>query len=1102
MNSGTIAETQPILRIQLLGDFHLTYGGEAYTGIASPRLQALLAYLLLHRGIPQPRQYLAFTFWPDLPENHARNNLRQALFQIRQALPNKNSFLETDAMEVFWRLDSPFTLDVAEFEQALKAADVAEKSGNQRALLSEFEHALTLYRKELLPSCYDNWILPERERLHLMSVAAHERIILLLEGQRDYPAAIRFAQQLIRFDPLYESGYRLLIRLFALNKDRANALRTYQTCVEVLKRELGVGPEPATRQVYDLLLGENPQGFEHPQDPMLVLPLVGRRDIWAQILAVWSRAAAGDPHFLLLIGEAGIGKTRLCEELLDWAAKQGISTAKTRAYAAEGWLAFDPIVDWLRSDACKKAISRLEKVWRTELSRLLPELLTETPDLLPPEPLVEFWQRQKFFQALAQGILGARQPLLLVIDDLQWCDPDTLEWLHYFLRAILKAQILLVGTARVEDIVSNKPLSGLLADLRRNGLATEISIPPLDASETSQLAGQTLGLGVNPDVSLALYQETEGNPLFILEAVRSGFRLEELGSGTLLGDENSNGIPRDDPERLLPKMRAIIASRIASLSPPARELVTFAAAAGRAFTFPLLAEASGINDDNLGHSVEELWQRRIICEQGDNTFDFSHDKIRDVAYAEISPPRRPLIHSRIAQALEKLHATDLDTVSGQLAVHYERAGVAEKAITYYHRAATVVQRLGANREAFRLMEKALKILDAQIEVPKHTRLEIDLQKALDVNLDSIKSYNARETIHAYYLAQALSQRLGPANSSMVLHALALAYNARTKFVQSLGFGAQLLNQSKQQSNTLLEVEAHFIIGVALFWFGAFEQSRVHLAEAIRLYQPEQSQTHIQLYTQDARLTCMSRLGFDLDCLGYPAQAIQISQEAMDYGEKLGHPHSLGYAMFWDALLYNDLGRFADAENKAKALVDLSHKFQLAQWHPFGIIMQGWATAELDELNLGIGMIREGLKELQSFGFELLQAFFISLLAEQAGKAGEVDQSISLLGGTLAKLDRTGECWCEAELHRRLGELYLRRDDEAGAEKEFQRALQVAQSQGARMFELRAAVRLSHLWCMQDKSQQAFQFLEPIYDGFQEGLDLPDFIAARKIIKSI
>jgi predicted ATPase len=198
-----------------------------------------------------------------------------------------------------------------------------------------------LYRADLLPSCYDDWIVPERERLRLRYRQALAQQIQLLEAQRDYAAAIGHAQRLLQDDPIDEAAYRDLMRLLALNNDRAGALRVYHTCVTVLQRELGVVPSLPTREVYESLLRLDSPGALAPQrqdmrDPGL--PLINRQREWEQLHASWHQASAGAPGFALITGEAGIGKSRLAEELLTWAYQQGVGVAKTRSYAAEGQL--------------------------------------------------------------------------------------------------------------------------------------------------------------------------------------------------------------------------------------------------------------------------------------------------------------------------------------------------------------------------------------------------------------------------------------------------------------------------------------------------------------------------------------------------------------------------------------------------------------------------------------------------------------------------------------------------------------------------------------------------------------------------------------------
>jgi len=208
----------PTLRIQLLGDFLLTRGDTPITSVSSARLQSLLAYLILHRDAPQARQHLAFLFWPDTTETNARNNLRQLLFELRHALPDANRFLDAEGGTIQWRAGSPFTCDVTDFERAL--AD-AERAQDARAAL---ENAIAPYRGDLLPGCYDDWLAPAREQLRDQFIGALGKLISLLENTRDDPAAISYAQKLLRHDPLHETTYRRLMRLYASSGDRARAL--------------------------------------------------------------------------------------------------------------------------------------------------------------------------------------------------------------------------------------------------------------------------------------------------------------------------------------------------------------------------------------------------------------------------------------------------------------------------------------------------------------------------------------------------------------------------------------------------------------------------------------------------------------------------------------------------------------------------------------------------------------------------------------------------------------------------------------------------------------------------------------------------------------
>jgi predicted ATPase len=474
---------------------------------------------------------------------------------------------------------------VADLEAALAQAEQTPQTGDSAAARAALEWAVALYRGDLLPSCYDDWIVPQRERLRQAHLSALERLVRLLEEQRDYPAAIHSAQRLLRHDPLHEATYRCLIRLHALNGDRAGALRVYHACTTVLQRELDVAPSAATRAAYEQLVGaESRPSPTGPATPAFS-PLVGRVGEWAHMLRVWRAVTAGGgPHTVMLRGEAGIGKTRLAEELHQWAARQGIASANARCYAAEGELAYAPVTAWLRSHP----LPSMENVWLAELARLLPEILAQRPDLPRPGALTEAWQRERLFEALSRAILGWSQPLLLTIDDLQWCDRDTLEWLHFLLRFDRAARLLVVGTYRPEEIGEGHPLLALLQALRLEGQVTEVELPPLDEAATQTLATQVAGREINPGAAQRLYRETEGNPLFVVETVRAGlpYRDQALTAGPV------RELPRDPlpgDVGLPPKVRSVLEARLGQLSPPTRDLAELAATIGREFSFPLLA---------------------------------------------------------------------------------------------------------------------------------------------------------------------------------------------------------------------------------------------------------------------------------------------------------------------------------------------------------------------------------------------------------------------------------------------------------------------------------------------------------------------------------
>ena len=1088
---------QPILKVQLLGGFFLEYNNSPIMAVNTARLQSLLTYLILHAESPQSRHQVAFLLWPDKSESQARNNLRQFLFQLRQAIPEPDRFLYADTNVVYWKTDENQVIDLQQFKGALRDADIAEQQDDKALLRSSLEQTISVYMGDLLPGCYEDWIVSDRERLREKYQSACGRLVSLLETQREYVSALEVGKKLLKIDPLDEGAYITLMRLYELNGDPTNARRIYRDAVDILQRELGVEPNESLRLAFERLQHAHSSlsTFGEVDQPNgLSFKLVGRQPEWQTLGSIWDRALVGNAQLVLITGDAGIGKSRLAEELFKWAESQGFTTAYTRSYGAEGRLALAPITEWLRSTTLRPYLNSLEILWLTEIARLLPEILNEFTDLPHPEPISEYGQRQRFFEALARGVLAAPNPILLWIDDMQWCDQETLEWLHFLLRFGTHNALLILGTARSEESPPEHPLSLLARQLQSEDCVHIIELSPLDAAETARLASQIQGKSLDDKTSIHLFRETEGNPLFVVETIRAGLdRIGAVDPSRLSNLENPI---------LPPKVHATILGRLTNLSPSARKITEIGAAIGRSFEFNLLQLVAMEEDETIIGALNELWKRRIVREQSPNVFDFTHDKLREVACIETTLPQRRLLHRRIAQALETLYANRLEPIAGQLAAHYEGGGLVDQALAYFEKAAIWVQDIFAHNEAIRLLLRALSLIEQLDGTKERYEQELVLQTCLGISMVSTKGYGASDVLKVYGRAQELCRQLGGPVTSPILRALAIAHLSHTEFNNALAIGNQLLERVKDEQNNVLVVEAHYILGVTLSWQGAFNQSYLHLRQAIEYYDPAQSRTHIALYSQDPKAVCLVRQALDLACLGYLDQADRVSEESQIYALELSHPFTRAYTMFWDTLHYQYRREIRKTLELAEATIRFCSEYQIEYWLSLALVLHGWALAEQTDFEIGIAEMEQGISEFQAAGGEFLQPYYRALLGEQYGKHGNIKRGLELVIEEIVRVNQTGESWCEAELFRLKGELLRTQGDMKGAALAFQHAITIAQGQEARLLELRAVTSLARLWQVDSREADVGKLLNQVYSWFTEGFNAADLRVAHQLISHL
>jgi tetratricopeptide (TPR) repeat protein len=589
-------------------------------------------------------------------------------------------------------------------------------------------------------------------------------------------------------------------------------------------------------------------------------PLVGRAAEWSRLVELWRGIEEGRAHLVLITGEPGIGKTRLVEEFRSWGVRRGAVAAEARSYAAEGAVAYGAVVAWLRSEELSPRLRRLDRPGMTELARLLPDLLTTVPGLAHPDPLPADDQRRRVFDAVARVLCAPGLPLLLVADDLQWCDRETLQFLHYLLRTAGDAHLLVVGTARREETDRRHPLNDLLVGLRALDRCTEIELGRLSPAETATVAEWMAGHPVADPEAKRLYGETEGNPLFVVEALRAGWE-------------------RDTPadQWISPRVQAAIETRLTQLATPVRSLVDLAAAIGREFTTDVLADASGVDEETLVQALDDLWRRRIIREQGPAGYDFSHDKIREAAYRSLSPARRRQAHARVARALEGRHAPEPGPIAGQIAAHLEQAGAIPEAVTWYERAAAEAQRLHSNVEAIRLLERALELLHALPETAERHERELVILAAMPPSLGWVEGWASERLATVHQRSLDLAGVLGTELSPLLLRSMAIASLSRRDFVTACERGEQLRARGVRDADDMLLVEAGYVLGIAAFWQGEFEAARGHFQAAVERYRPEHRHAHIVRYGLDPKVICQSRLGNTLWFLGRPNAAMRASR---------------------------------------------------------------------------------------------------------------------------------------------------------------------------------------------------------------------------------
>ncbi len=878
-----------VLRLAVLGPPEVLHD-ERRLAFPLRKAQALLLYLAVEGGL-HSRSKLAALLWPDSEPQVARKALRNAIVLLRSLLADptpsaapaslsrgQEAHLLTQGDLIGLNPQAFLELDLDVVQQAYTAAQLfsTPPSEPQRAtLVSQMQQALYLVRGPFLDGFwlreetgFDAWVEQQQQQWQVRLQLLCERLSAWQEAGGELEQAKATLVRWLALDPLSEEAYRRLMRVHVALGDATAALQIYATCRARLADELQVEPSADTvalaahirtiaarRQVSS---PSHSASAESPPPGELVAPLVGRAAAFSQLVARYQQARQGQPQAVLVVGEAGIGKTRLAIEFVAWARAQGTEVLSGHAFEMGGRLPYQPLVEALRPrlEEENSPEDLLEDLWLAELSRILPELRVRYPDL-PAPTQDELTAKIRLFEAVTRLLdaLAQRSPLMLLLDDLHWVDGASLDVVRYLGRYWKShgTRVLLLGTVRSEGLELNPALAAQLADLGRDLPLTQVTLRPLSQAETNHLVqaltgeaehgtssrGErrehglarpaTAGPGAGPSptsetpvVALGdfLFAHTSGQPLYLLETLKMlrdrQWLLPQLGADGIWRLEPTiemvTAIAQDQSGRELlpPSVRALVLTRLAKLATAARQLVQATTVLGTQATAEHLWQVAEVG---VQAGIEALEEEVGVGNLG--SYRFSHDLVREVVYTELGAARRQVLHQRALVFLQ----TE-GTAAAELAYHARAAGEIEATYGYSVQAGMEAVAVFAVADAIGYYEQARALLQEHVqqimtEASEVERLYVHLGQAYVFQNDWERAQEALEELLAYGKQHQL-----PALASMTLNRLAILAVQQTfdkPQVRALLEEARQMAEISNDQRALSETEWNFAQITAFMW---------------------------------------------------------------------------------------------------------------------------------------------------------------------------------------------------------------------------------------------------------------------------------------------
>jgi DNA-binding SARP family transcriptional activator/tetratricopeptide (TPR) repeat protein len=1030
------------LSLVLLGGFEARWGSGAPLSLANNKAQALLAYLAVRPGRRHPRDKLATLLWPGTGDEHARQSLRQALVTLRQAIGTRE-ILIADHQDVVVE-GAGLDVDVVRFEGLI----------GQRSA-EALEAAAALYQGELLEGIrvkeppFEEWLLGERQRLRELALEGLGRLLTLQLGSGPVTPAIGTAMRILTLDPAQEAVHRELMRLFERQGRRGEALRQYRVCVDALQRELGVEPEAETRRLYQdivratpvplpraagiLPAGEatSPSSAEARASAWESAPPVGRDSELARMGRALDGIEQGKGGLVVVLGEAGVGKSTLLEALEIEARRRGIRCHAGRSYLSEQVLPFAPWIEMLRAADVvgnPQVLACLGQGCVEDLGRLIPDLNAGSS-----ERAGDGGGPQRIFEAVVRLVscLAAEQPRLITLEDVHWADEMSLRLLAFVARRIRSQRALVVATVREEELTGGSILSRVVDELGADPHVERMTLPPLSREHTAMLVRSHARTDTAEDVvarlAERLFAASGGNPFMVVETMRA------IADGTAA--QTSTGLPLSD------RVRQVIAARLDRFGERSRGLLATASVIGREFDFALVRAASGLDEVAAAEEIEAFVRGRVLRVVGER-FDFVHDQLRDVVYQQLLPPRRKLLHAAIARAIEEIHSATLGEHVERLAHHAFRGGLWDRAARYGRRAGSIAAERSASSQAAACFDQALEALARLPETRETLQQAIELRELRSSHDFALGDRNAY--LKRVDEALALAERLG--DERWLARVLALQSNAlwfAGDNRRALDAAVRAAALAERAGDVVPLIRASLNLGLICNTLGDFDRGARELEKTAQLLSGELERERLGRTLYPA-VTARGELSRAQAELGQFDAALDTVREALRIAEALHHSTTLLVARVDVCHVLVCRGDFRDVIPQAEACLLAGREAGQPVFGGSAAGMLGYAQAMTGRLADGIVLLREAVEQAAT-GRRTREAIFTTYLSEALLAAGQVSEASELGARALALSQERLERATEARALYVLGEIAARGagGDPVMAERHYREALGLA-----------------------------------------------------------